>query len=122
LSGRAALAGAVLALLLVPASAAANVLVNAPKASVACGKSVKLGVWYQSFSGGPRWAKITVKNSKGNVVWHKSVTATTPWQYWYYKGKCASHYVAIYKTARGTSKFAFHVRKHAPPPPSPGFY
>jgi hypothetical protein len=37
-----------------PSSAAADVLVNAIYPStVSCGQTVELGVWYQSFSGGP---------------------------------------------------------------------
>jgi hypothetical protein len=112
-----------LVLLLLPAAASADVLVNAVTSSVGCGKSVKLGVWYQRFSGGPHWAKMTIKTAKGNVVWQKSVTAKTKWRYWYYKGKCGSHYVATYETARGTASYAFHVRKHrSAPPPGPGFY
>jgi hypothetical protein len=108
----------VLFLLLLPATAMGDVLVNSVKSSVACGNSVKLGVWYDSSSGGPRWAHMTVKTSKGVVVWHKNVTAKKTWRYWHYTGKCGTHYVAIYKTARGTAKFPFHVRKAAPP----GFY
>jgi hypothetical protein len=109
---RKAVALAVVALLAVPAIAAGAVLVNAIEPStVACGKSVTLGVWYQSFSGGPRWARMTIKNSRGVVVWRKSVIATTSWRYWHFKGKCGARYVAIYRTAGGTAKFPFHVRK-----------
>jgi len=94
-----------------PFSASADVLVNAiyPE-TVSCGQSVELGVWYQSFSGGPTWAKIAVVNSHGVTVWHKSVNATTTWRYWHYRGRCGAHYTAVYKTPGGTSRFPFRVR------------
>ena len=99
--------------LLAPAAASGDVLVNAIHPStVACGKSVKLGVWYQSSSGGPKWAHITIETKAGKtVVWHKNVVATTTWQYWHYKGKCGTSYVAIYTTSRGSAKFPFRVRR-----------
>ena len=109
---RAALAVGVLFLLLIPATAASDVLVNAiVPSTVGCGKAVKLGVWYQSFSGGPRWAHLSVNNSKGRVVWRRNVTASSAgWRYWRYKGKCGARYVAVYKTAGGTTRFPFRVR------------
>jgi hypothetical protein len=97
-----------------PSSAAADVLVNAIYPStVSCGQTVELGVWYQSFSGGPAWAKIYVKNSRGITIWHRDVTATTTWRYWRYRGKCGAHYTAVYRTAGGTSRFPFRVRGRA---------
>jgi len=99
-------------LLALSSSAAADVLVNAIEPStVACGRSVELGVWYQSFSGGPRWARIYVKNSRGVMVWHKNVTATTTWRYWHYRGKCGARYTAVYKTPSRTARFPFRVRR-----------
>lgn len=94
-----------------PCSASADVLVNAiyPE-TVSCGQNVELGVWYQSFSGGPTWARIYVENSRGVTVWHKNVTATTTWRFWHYRGRCGSHYTAVYKTPGGTSRFPFRVR------------
>jgi hypothetical protein len=110
---QAGLAAAVVVVLLIPAVASADVLVNAIEpTTVACGKSVTLGVWYQSFSGGPRWAHMTIKNARGMVVWRKNVTATRIWRYWRYTGKCGAGYVVVYKTAGGTARFPFHV-KHA---------
>jgi hypothetical protein len=100
-----------LVLLGFPAAAAGDVLVNAIEPpAVACGKSVTPGVWYQSFSGGPRWAHMTIKNSHGIVVWRKNVTATTSWRYWRYRGACGAHYELTYTTADGTSKFPFRFK------------
>lgn len=94
-------------------SAHADVLVNAVEPSnVACGHAVTLGVWYQSFSGGPRWATIDVENDHGATVWHKSVKATTTaWRFWHYVGRCGAHYTAVYETPGGTSRFPFEVRR-----------
>jgi hypothetical protein len=98
--------------LAVPAIASADVLVNAIEpATVACGKSVSPGIWYQSFSGGPRWARMTIKNSRGRVVWHKTATATTSWRYWRFRGACGASYALTYKTAGGTARFPFHIRR-----------
>jgi hypothetical protein len=54
---------------------------------------------------------MTIKNSRGAVVWRKNVTATTSWRYWHYKGKCGAHYVVVYRTAGGTAMFPFHVKR-----------
>jgi hypothetical protein len=112
LACRRGVAAAVVVLLLIPAAASGDVLVNAIQpTTVSCGRSVTLGVWYQSFSGGPRWAHMAIKNSRGSVVWHKNVTATTRWRYWHYKGSCGARYVAAYKTAGGTARFPFRVKR-----------
>jgi hypothetical protein len=110
---RGALAAGIVCLLVVPAAATGDVLVNAiVPSTVACGKAVKLGVWYQSASGGPRWAQMSVKNSHGRVVWRRNVTATPAhWRYWRYKGRCGARYVAVDKTAGGTVSFHFHVKR-----------
>jgi hypothetical protein len=93
-------------------AAAADVLVNAiyPSA-VNCGKPVKPGIWYQSFSGGPRWAHMTIKDHRGKIVWRKSATATTSWRYWRFYGNCGARYVLTYRTAGGTVRFHFRVRQ-----------
>jgi hypothetical protein len=110
---RVALVVGIVCLLLIPAAATGDVLVNAiVRSTVSCGKAVKLGVWYQSFSGGPRWARMSVKNGQGRVVWHRSVTATPAhWRYWRYKGRCGARYVAVYRTAGGTVSFPFRVER-----------
>lgn len=102
---------AVLLLLGLPAVATADVLVNAPKANEGCGKKIKVGVWYQSSSGGKKWAHIKIVNKNGTVVWHKNVKATGTWKYWYYKGKCGGHYTVKYTTAKGSATFSVHVHK-----------
>jgi hypothetical protein len=94
------------------ATSEADVLVNAIEPStVACGKAVKPGIWYQSFSGGPRWARMKIKNNHGVVVWRKHAIATTTWHFWPFRGRCGSSYVLIYKTPEGTARFRFHIRR-----------
>jgi hypothetical protein len=96
---------------LVPAVASAGVLVNAIEPStIACGASIKTGVWYQSFSGGPRHATIQVINAAGHTVWQKSVIATTTWQYFRYKPACHARYTVVYHANGSTSRFPVHVR------------
>ena len=102
---------AILGLAVIPAAAFGDVLVNAIEpTTVACGTAVMPGIWYQRFSGGPRWAHMTIKNSRGAVVWHKNANATTMWRYWRFRGNCGSRYVLIYHTAGGTGRFRFQVR------------
>ena len=101
-------------------AAAADVLVNAIKpTTVACGKSVKVGVWYQRLSGGPRWAHITIKTRRGTVVWRRNVTATSSWRYWHYKGACGRRYLVVYRTAGGTAAFRFRVEPKPKPTGGP---
>jgi hypothetical protein len=100
-----------LALATLPAVASGDVLVNAIEPTVVgCGQVIRPGIWYQSFSGGPRWAHMTIKTSSGRVVWHANATATTTWRYWRFRGVCGSRYRLTYVTARGRSTFPFHIR------------
>jgi hypothetical protein len=106
--------GVVLAVVLVasPASVSADVLVNAIEPPVvSCGRSVTPGIWYQSFSGGPRWAHITIATRRGRVVWHRNATATTNWRHWRFRGACGTRYVLTYRTPGGTGRFPFRVRR-----------
>ncbi len=108
LTAFAAVTSAALALAAAPAGAV--VLVNAPTPSVACGKPIKVGVWYQSFSGGPKTAKISIRSSSGAVLKSRSVTATDTWQYWKYVMPCGRTYRVRYVTANGAQKYTVHVR------------
>ena len=101
----------ILAFTVIPVAAFGDVLVNAIEpTTIACGAAVMPGIWYQSFSGGPRWAHMRIKNSSGAVVWQRNANATTTWRYWRFRGSCGSSYVLIYQTAGGTGRFRFHVR------------
>jgi len=105
-----ALIAATAALALLAAPAGAQVLVNALPSSVACGKPIRVGVWYQSFSGGPRWAKISIRSLSGTLLKHRTVTATTTWRYWNYTMPCGRTYRVRYVTASGTVNYTVKVR------------
>ena len=90
------------------ASANADVLVNQPRPSVACGKSFTLGVWYQSFSGGPNWATITVK-AQGVTEFLLKTHATTQWHFWKFWGSCGRTYSVTYKVPGGTIRARVRV-------------
>lgn len=93
-------------------AASADVLVNAIEPpTVSCGKPVTPGIWYQSFSGGPRWARLMIKTRRGKVVWRKRATATTRWRYWRFRGACGTRYVLTYRTRGGTARFPFRVKR-----------
>ena len=102
--------GAVCAFGLVAAPALADVLVNAPPSSIPCGQSIKTGVWYQSFSGGPRTAKIQIKSLAGTVLKSRAVIATTTWKYFHDKLPCGRTYRVHYVVPGGTSNFTVKVR------------
>jgi hypothetical protein len=92
------------------AAARADVLVNAPPPSVSCAGGIKVGVWYQSFSGGPRWARIAIRTAAGRTVWHRSVAAGTRWRYWRFHGRCGRRYAVIYETHAGRTRFNVRIR------------
>ena len=102
--------GMVLTFGLAAAPALADVLVNAPPSSIACGQSIKTGVWYQSFSGGPRTAKIQIKSLAGKVLKSRTVVATTTWKYFHDKLPCGRTYRVHYVVPGGTSNFIVKVR------------
>ncbi|HEY3021488.1 MAG TPA: hypothetical protein VGJ32_14920 [Solirubrobacteraceae bacterium] len=92
------------------ATASADVLVNDPGHSIRCGHSLRVGVWYQQFSGGPRWARISIETPGGKVLMRLRVTATTHWRYWSYRPRCGRTVVVRYQVARGTATFRVKVR------------
>lgn len=104
------LAGVAIALI-AAGTAKSDVLVNAIEpVPVKCGSAVKLGVWYQSFTGGPSWANIEIENANAKVIWKRHANATATWHYWRYYPHCGASYTAVYKTANGTELFPFIVR------------
>lgn len=113
-----ALAVGTAAALAIPAIADADVLVNAIRPSdVACGTAVMPGVWYQSFSGGPRWAHMTIRTGGGKVAWRKNATATTTWRFWRFRGACGTSYTLTYRVPGGTVRFPFRVKRPVKPAP-----
>jgi opacity protein-like surface antigen len=93
-----------------PRAAQADVLVNAVPRGITCGDHIQVGVWYQSFSGGPHWARIAIRNSTGRTVFHRRVRATTRWRFWNYWPDCGRRYRVVYTTPGGTVGFPVRVR------------
>src|SRR4051812_39317759 len=78
------IAAAAAATLITAPPARADVLVHSPDSPIACGEDITVGVWYQAFSGGPRWARIYIESARKYVLAQKRVHATTRWRYWHY--------------------------------------
>lgn len=104
------LAAVVLALT-AAASASADVLVRALPASIPCGADIEMGVWYQAYSGGPRWAKLSVKTLSGKTLLRRKVKATTRWKTYRYAPRCARTYVVTYQLPGGfANRYRVRVR------------
>lgn len=95
---------------LAPAAAQADVLVHSPPQVIDCSDDIEVGVWYQSYSGGPHNATITIKSINGATLARKRVRATTTWRYWYYRPRCGHRYVVRYDTPGGAISFRVSVR------------
>jgi hypothetical protein len=94
---------AVLAVLLAAPAARADVLVSAPPKKIGCYDDIEMAVWYQSYSGGARWAKLRILTPDGYPLYRKNVRATTRWRSWWYTPPdCAATYKVRYTTAQGT--------------------
>jgi hypothetical protein len=91
-------------------AAQARVLANAPASRICVGRAIRVGVWYQSYSGGPRWLRIAIHNPRDAVVWRKSGSATTTWRYFKYHPRRAGFYRTVYTTADGKVAFKTRVR------------
>jgi hypothetical protein len=102
--------GVLLLCLVWAAPAQADVLVNAPEQSIACGGQIKTGVWYQSYSGGPRGATITIKSIGGQTLNRRRVVAQTVWRYFYYTPRCGHRYRVQYLVPGGKANFVVRVR------------
>jgi hypothetical protein len=66
-------------------AAHADVLINAPRQKVCLHRAIKLGVWYQEQSGGPRWFRVRVRSPRGKTVFFTRGKASPDrWHYWRY--------------------------------------
>jgi len=106
----AALPFAVALVALASGVARADVLVQRPSPSIACGASITTGVWYQSYSGGPRTATIDIFDAAGQRRFHRVVQATDEWRYFHYRAPCGSRYRVRYTTSKGPPTFTVRVR------------
>lgn len=66
-------------------AAHADVLISAPRKNVCLHRAIKLGVWYQEQSGGPRWFRVRVRGPRGRTVFFTRGKASPDrWHYWRY--------------------------------------
>lgn len=77
-------------------SASADVLISVPKSQVCAGNPFRVGVWYQSYSGGPRGYRIDVYGPLGKRIFHTEGKATTQWRYWRIFTNRAGRYTTVY--------------------------
>lgn len=90
-------------------AADADVLVHGGPKVISCGQNVKTGVWYQSYSGGPRGAVVTIKSINGNVLRRLRVRATTTWRYFFYTPRCGRRYRVTYTIPGGRLDYTVRV-------------
>jgi hypothetical protein len=98
--------------LVVAAPASADVLVNWPGHRVCRGASIKVGVWYQSYSGGPRHYTVDVFAPGGRRVFHSQGRATTRWRFWRVRAAKLGRYRVVYRgsSSQGPWRAAYRVR------------
>ena len=101
---------ALLALAVFPAIASADVLISQGPTVISCDQNIRMGVWYQSYSGGPRWARLTIKSTNGHALATKRVTATTTWRYYFYTPRCGHRYRVVYTVPSGQIAYTVRVR------------
>jgi hypothetical protein len=96
------IAGAIIltgAIALTSAGAArADVLVNYDGGTIHLGQSLQVGVWYQSFSGGPRkyWEGVWSVPQRKWIFQHYGTASSNGWQYWYVKPSKRGEYHTVY--------------------------
>jgi hypothetical protein len=98
-------------------AASADVLVNLPDKTIHCLSPIKTGVWYQTYSGGPRWYSISIYRPNGTRAFYRSGSApSSGWRYFYWKPVAdrfpppglSAVYRVVYHTAAGS--YAVRVR------------
>lgn len=79
-------------------TARADVLVNYDGGTIHLGQSLQLGVWYQSFSGGPRsyWEGVWSVPQHKWIFQHYGTAASQGWQFWYVRPARRGAYHTVY--------------------------
>jgi hypothetical protein len=80
----------------IAAPAGANVSFNGPSPSVCVGGTFKIGVWYQSYSGGSHAYTVRVSSPSGKVIFEHHGSATTTWRMWNIRAAQAGTYKTLY--------------------------
>jgi hypothetical protein len=81
-------------------AAKAEVLINYDGGTVHLGQSLQLGVWYQSFSGGPGnyWEGVWSVPQHKWIFQHYGTATSSGWQFWYVKPAQRGEYHTVYVT------------------------
>jgi hypothetical protein len=99
-----------------PASAQADVLVNAPSTHAVCGDAIRVGVWAQPGTPSPeRAVLITARDRRTGIVWwSRAVTATSRWRFWSLpsgrRGQCGTTVITYVRAADPPDRFVVRFR------------
>jgi hypothetical protein len=100
-----------------PASAQADVLVNAPSTHAVCGDAIRVGVWAQTRHAEPRARRPhTARDRRTGIVWwSRAVTATSRWRFWSLPsgrgGQCGTTVITYVRAAGPPDRFVVRFRK-----------
>jgi hypothetical protein len=108
-------------------SAKADVLVNYDGGTIQLGQALQVGVWYQSFSGGPKnyWEGVWSVPQRRWIFQHYGTASSSGWQFWYVKPSRPGEYHTVYVTDGHRVSLDTTVRlpvhgQDAPAPRRPG--
>jgi len=90
--------------------ARADVLVNKPRGRVCVGEAIKTGVWYQAYSGGPRWFEVRILNPRDRVVFSARGRATKQWRYSKFYPQRTGVFRTVYRVPGWQARFETRVR------------
>lgn len=86
-------------------AAPAVVLINQPANSVCTGHRFKVGVWYQSFSGGSRAYRISIWGPRHiRFFYRHGLASAGHWRFWRIKAGRSGRYRVVYAGHRPGSK------------------
>jgi hypothetical protein len=98
-------AGAQRARAIAAPAAPAVVLINQPAGSLCSGHRFKVGVWYQSFSGGSRAYRISIWGPRHiRFFYRHGLASAKHWRFWKVKAGRRGRYRIVYAGHRPGSK------------------
>lgn len=90
---------------IVAPAAPSVVLVNQPTTSLCSGHHFKVGVWYQSFSGGSRAYRISIWGPRHiRFFYRHGLASAKHWRFWNVKAGRRGRYRVVYSGHRPGSK------------------
>lgn len=89
----------------VAAAAPAVVLINQPVSTLCAGQKFRVGVWYQSFSGGSRAYRISIWGPRHiRFFYRHGLASAKHWRFWMVKAGRRGRYRIVYSGHRPGSK------------------